>query len=84
MDGVLGKKSFCKETMSHRLLSFSGDTMPTGDFVEAARDATLIIHEATMGDEEKVSALQKKHSTFSQALDICRRSVITSLQMYLP
>ena len=50
--------------------------MPANEFAEAAKDVTLIIHEATMGDEEKVSAFQKKHSTFSQALDICQRCVV--------
>ena len=49
--------------------------MPVNGFAEAAKDVTLIIHEATMGDEEKISAFQKKHSTFSQALDVCQKSV---------
>jgi ribonuclease Z len=47
--------------------------MPTDRFVEAAKDVTLMIHEATMGDEELEQAFHKKHSTFSQALDIGRR-----------
>jgi ribonuclease Z len=47
--------------------------MPSDKFVEAARNVTLIIHEATMGDEEQELASQKKHSTVSQALDIGRR-----------
>ena len=44
--------------------------MPSSDFAEAAHDVTLMIHEATMGDEEEQLAIQKKHSTFSQALDV--------------
>jgi ribonuclease BN (tRNA processing enzyme) len=43
--------------------------MPTAKFAEAAHDVTLMIHEATMGDEEAALACQKKHSTFSQALE---------------
>lgn len=51
--------------------------MPSANFVEASKDVTLMIHEATMADDEKSLASAKKHSTISDALDTGRRSVFT-------
>lgn len=53
--------------------SFSGDTLPTENLVRAGRDATLLIHEASMADDEAELAQLKAHSTFGQAIDIGRR-----------
>lgn len=50
-------------------LTFSGDTLPCDELVELGRDSTLLIHEATLEDTLMVSAAQKKHSTFSQAVE---------------
>lgn len=54
---------------------FSGDTMPAPHFASAVRSPTLLIHEATMADEEEELAKQKYHSTMGQALEIGRRCV---------
>ncbi|KAJ7230661.1 hypothetical protein GGX14DRAFT_584185 [Mycena pura] len=54
---------------------FSADTLPTGSLVRGGRYATLLIHEATMGDGEEVMARAKAHSTVGQAIDIARRLV---------
>lgn len=55
------------------LCSFSGDTMPTDNLVKAGANATLLIHEATMADDQEDLAKARAHSTFSQAVDIGRR-----------
>lgn len=55
--------------------SYSGDTMPCDALVSAGKDVTVLIHEATMGDDEAEMALAKAHSTFGQAIDIGRRCV---------
>lgn len=54
---------------------FSGDTVPSERLVWAGEGATLLIHEASMGDDlaETAMAKRKKHSTFRQAVDIGRR-----------
>lgn len=52
---------------------FSGDTMPAYNLVSVGRNATLLIHEATMADDQAELAKQKYHSTIGQALDIGRR-----------
>jgi ribonuclease Z len=51
-------------------LAFSGDTTPCAAFVEAARDVTVLIHEATLEDGMEADALVKNHSTTSQALQV--------------
>ncbi|KAF9006200.1 hypothetical protein BDQ17DRAFT_1352945 [Cyathus striatus] len=52
---------------------FSGDTMPTENLVHAGRGATVLIHEATMCDDQEEMAKRKAHSTFGQAVGIGRR-----------
>ncbi|KDQ60306.1 hypothetical protein JAAARDRAFT_125659 [Jaapia argillacea MUCL 33604] len=47
---------------------FSGDTMPCADLVEAGMNSTLLIHEATMGDDQLEIAAAKAHSTVGQAI----------------
>lgn len=41
----------------------------------AGKDATLLIHEATLEDDKPEMAAQKGHSTFSQAIDVGKQSV---------
>ncbi|XP_015917439.1 ribonuclease Z, mitochondrial [Parasteatoda tepidariorum] len=49
---------------------YSGDTMPCEKLVEAGRDCSVLIHEATMEDDLLDEAVIKKHSTTSQAIKI--------------
>ncbi|KAJ7460806.1 hypothetical protein FB451DRAFT_1045064 [Mycena latifolia] len=52
---------------------FSGDTLPTQSLVRGGQGATLLIHEATMGDGEEAMARAKSHSTVGQAIEIGRK-----------
>ncbi|KAJ6581024.1 hypothetical protein B0H19DRAFT_1251287 [Mycena capillaripes] len=52
--------------------SFSADTLPAQSLVRYGRGATLLIHEATMGDGEEAMARVKSHSTVGQAINIGR------------
>jgi ribonuclease Z len=52
---------------------YSGDTRPCPELVEIGKDASLLIHEATFADTELDAALDKMHSTTSEAIDIGRR-----------
>ncbi|XP_070779403.1 zinc phosphodiesterase ELAC protein 2 [Enoplosus armatus] len=54
-------------------LAFSGDTMPCDAFVHIGRSATLLIHEATLEDGMEEEAVEKRHSTTSQAIGIGMR-----------
>ena len=49
---------------------YSGDTKPSPRLIEAGQGATLLIHEATLGDDEPELASHKGHSTFSQAVQV--------------
>uniref|UniRef100_A0A3B5L6T5 Zinc phosphodiesterase ELAC protein 2 n=1 Tax=Xiphophorus couchianus TaxID=32473 RepID=A0A3B5L6T5_9TELE len=51
-------------------LAFSGDTMPCDAFVHIGNEATLLIHEATLEDELLEEAVEKRHSTTSQAIGV--------------
>uniref|UniRef100_A0A8D0CS66 Zinc phosphodiesterase ELAC protein 2 n=1 Tax=Sander lucioperca TaxID=283035 RepID=A0A8D0CS66_SANLU len=53
-------------------LAFSGDTMPC-DALRAGNNATLLIHEATLEDGLEEEAVEKRHSTTSQAIGIGMR-----------
>jgi len=54
---------------------FSGDTQPTEVLAEAGKDANLLIHEATMADDQAEMARMKAHSTIGQAIEIGRKYV---------
>ncbi|KAF7370999.1 hypothetical protein MSAN_00734100 [Mycena sanguinolenta] len=51
---------------------FSADTLPTQSLVRGGHGATLLIHEATMGDDEEAMAKAKSHSTIGQAIQMGR------------
>ncbi|XP_049600942.1 zinc phosphodiesterase ELAC protein 2 [Syngnathus scovelli] len=52
---------------------FSGDTMPCDALVHIGKNATLLIHEATLEDGLEEEAVDKRHSTTSQAIDVGMR-----------
>ncbi|XP_059417598.1 zinc phosphodiesterase ELAC protein 2-like isoform X2 [Carassius carassius] len=51
-------------------LVFSGDTMPCDAVVNMGKNATLLIHEATLEDGMEEEACEKRHSTTSQAIGV--------------
>eukprot|EP01133_Synstelium_polycarpum_P008400 gene8400-9881_t len=50
--------------------SFSGDTRPCDSFAEAGCNSHLMIHEATFEDHLQEDAINKNHSTVSEALSV--------------
>jgi ribonuclease Z len=47
---------------------YSGDTRPCPSLVAAAKDATLLVHEATFENGMEDEAIKKRHSTTSEAV----------------
>lgn len=51
-------------------LVFSGDTRPCRALIEAARGATILIHEATFDDGMLAEAVKKNHSMTKEAIEV--------------
>ena len=61
-------------------ISYSGDTRPCNNFYNYCQYSTVLIHEATFDNELEEDAKKKRHSTFSNAIemgDTCWRVVLT-------
>eukprot|EP00916_Digyalum_oweni_P013207 GHVL01021699.1.p1 GENE.GHVL01021699.1~~GHVL01021699.1.p1 ORF type:complete len:125 (+),score=32.69 GHVL01021699.1:201-575(+) len=53
---------------------YSGDTRPCVRLAEAANSCEVLIHEATLDDSLQQEAETKKHSTWSEAINIGKMS----------
>ena len=60
----------CIKHTSGVKISYSGDTKPCAEFAKAALDSTILIHEATFGDDLSRNADSHYHSTVGQAMDM--------------
>ncbi|AQK91182.1 tRNAse Z4 [Zea mays] len=49
---------------------YSGDTRPCPGLIDASRDATVLIHEATFEDSMKDEAIARNHSTTKEAIEV--------------
>jgi len=62
-----------------RTVVVTGDTRPCAATIEASRDADLLIHEATFGDEEAARAMETGHSTAREAAEVARDAGVQRL-----
>ncbi|MEP6732254.1 MAG: ribonuclease Z [bacterium] len=62
-----------------RKVVFTGDTRPCAATIEAARNADVLVHEATFGDEEAARAIETGHSTAREAAMVARDADVGTL-----
>lgn len=67
-------KSLIGPTIKGRRIAYCGDTIYTPNAVELARDADLLIHEATFLHEELAQAERARHSTAVMAANVALRA----------
>jgi ribonuclease Z len=53
---------------------YSGDTRPCEELINQGKSADVLIHEATFEDALALEAFHRKHSTYSEAMDVASRS----------
>jgi len=66
-------------TRPGRKLVITGDTRPCDATREAAREADLLVHESTFGDEESARAVETGHSTAREAATLARDAGVRRL-----
>jgi ribonuclease Z len=59
----------------------AGDTAPSPIVLEAAREAEVLVHEATFLDEERERARETAHSTALEAAEIGRDAEVSLLAL---
>ena len=68
-----GSLAVCLTFPSGLKVAYSGDCRPSENFARISRDATLLIHEATFGDEHEGEAIAKKHCTITEAMEVAKQ-----------
>jgi len=66
-------------TRPGRRVVITGDTRPCANTLEMSRNADLLVHEATFGDEEAERAVETGHSTAREAAMIARDADVRRL-----
>lgn len=78
---VIDPASLVGPTRPGRRVVFTGDARPSETSIEAARDADLLIHEATFGDEEMQRAADTGHSTAREAATVAAQANVKQLAL---
>lgn len=76
---IVDGKTLTDEPEPGRRLAFSGDTRFCPQMIELARDADLLIHEATFSIYDEILARRSSHSTTENAARIAREANVKQL-----
>ena len=79
---VIEPQTLVGPTRPGRRIVITGDTRPCAGTIDMAKDADLLVHEATFGDDEAARAKETGHSTAREAAEVAaaagvRRLVLT-------
>ena len=74
LDGKTIKLKDVTYAQPGKKLVYSGDTVPCASLVKAAKNADLLIHEATFGQDKKDEAKETSHSTAQQAATAAKKA----------
>lgn len=86
---TMESEATCAETGEGWKLVYSGDTRPCSNVTNAARGATVLVHEATFEDGMEEDAVKKRHSTVGEAVKVgtdagAYRTVLTHFSQRYP
>ena len=76
---VIEPRVLVGEKRPGRTVVITGDTRPCAATIEASRDADLLVHEGTFGDEEAERAVETGHSTAREAASVAREAGVRRL-----
>jgi ribonuclease Z len=76
---VLNGKDFLGEKKPGRILAIIGDTRKSKQAIALAKNADVLVHEATFEEGEEKKARQYFHSTTTQAAEVAREAKVQKL-----
>ena len=69
---IRGSCGIVVRTAGGKSVVYSGDTMPCKSLIAAGKDATLLIHEATLDNNMRAESREKLHCTMEDAVMVSR------------
>jgi ribonuclease Z len=78
---VIAPQELVGPTRPGRTVVITGDTRPLATTTDVARDADLLVHEATFGEEERDRARETGHSTAREAAEIAAAAQVRRLAL---
>jgi ribonuclease Z len=76
---ILDGNEFVSDDKPGRIVAIAGDTKPCAKMVELARNADVLVHEATFVEEHRLLAKKYNHSTALQAAQVANEANVNKL-----
>jgi ribonuclease Z len=82
----VGRKTVRLDEVAHKVkglkIVYSTDTRPVASTVAESKDADLLIHEASFGEQLKRLAAERMHSTAAEAAQIAKKARVKELVLF--